>query len=520
MSPSISAAVIDHGSLPEFMISIIRFLYYFSTGYLYSYGEDKSTICSPDVFRGCAMFHVSKRPSAVAISCCCLFILLLCVARVVAEETAPDTVRIGSIEVQPGAHTSLPIYLQNSAPVTGYCIPLHYNHMLLRCDSVTFSGTRTDDQFRTAINVNQATGEFILAAIAGSTSRLESGTGPVAELWVTADTTVADTLVLIDGAFYPPAARLHLVDASAHSAEPHFQSGSIYITEDLRGDANEDNRVNIADAVFLISYIFKDEDAPLTLTSGDANSDGKINIGDAVYIVNFIFRDGPPPGTLRSITRQPVILTFYTGILDDAQTVEIALESYVPVGGVQIEFTKSRPGNIGEAVTVGRCGNLQLFCFESESIVRIGLIDLNSGQPIPSGQGAIVRMPLDDNSNLEVASVVVSDQYGYQLPVKIRQGLSGQPPSSSSLDFNRPNPFNPSTIIDFAVSNPGWVTISIYNVLGQKIRTLTDRRYDAGRYRVSWDGLADGGGPAASGIYFYKMQSPGYIQTRKMVLLR
>ena len=53
--------------------------------------------------------------------------------------------------------------------------------------------------------------------------------------------------------------------------------------------------VNVADAVFLISYVFKGGPAPVPKNAGDANNDGWVNIGDAVYVINYVFHGGPPP---------------------------------------------------------------------------------------------------------------------------------------------------------------------------------------------------------------------------------
>jgi hypothetical protein len=61
------------------------------------------------------------------------------------------------------------------------------------------------------------------------------------------------------------------------------------------GDANGDGQANVADAVFLINYVFKSGPAPSPMESGDANCDGAVNVGDAVYEINYIFKGGPDP---------------------------------------------------------------------------------------------------------------------------------------------------------------------------------------------------------------------------------
>jgi len=93
-------------------------------------------------------------------------------------------------------------------------------------------------------------------------------------------------------------------------------------------------------------------------------------------------------------------------------------------------------------------------------------------------------------------------------------------PHSFSLGQNRPNPFNPSTVVDYSVARKSQINISVFNILGQRVKTLVDREADAGQYQAVWDGADDNGNQVASGIYFYKMSTAGFVETRKMVLMR
>jgi hypothetical protein len=63
----------------------------------------------------------------------------------------------------------------------------------------------------------------------------------------------------------------------------------------LCGDSNGDNVINLGDAVFIISYVFKSGPAPEPLPAGDANCDGEVNVADGVYVINYVFKSGPPP---------------------------------------------------------------------------------------------------------------------------------------------------------------------------------------------------------------------------------
>jgi len=93
-------------------------------------------------------------------------------------------------------------------------------------------------------------------------------------------------------------------------------------------------------------------------------------------------------------------------------------------------------------------------------------------------------------------------------------------PDQFSLSDNYPNPFNPETRIGYFVPRSCRLKLEIFNVLGQKIRTLLDEDQAAGENEVVWDGRDENGGEAASGVYFYRLTAEESVQTKKMVLIR
>lgn len=94
-------------------------------------------------------------------------------------------------------------------------------------------------------------------------------------------------------------------------------------------------------------------------------------------------------------------------------------------------------------------------------------------------------------------------------------------PQNYSLHQNFPNPFNPLTSIKFDLPDNGWVTLEIYNLLGQKMKTLIDRELNAGYHAVAWNGKNDHGLRVSAGVYLYRIKtSSGFIQVRKMALLK
>ena len=93
-------------------------------------------------------------------------------------------------------------------------------------------------------------------------------------------------------------------------------------------------------------------------------------------------------------------------------------------------------------------------------------------------------------------------------------------PRGYVLHDNYPNPFNPETTISFLVPEPASVKIDIYNVMGQQIATLLNSTVETGYHEVNWNGTNRSGKRVADGVYFYRMEADGYVQSRKMLLLK
>jgi hypothetical protein len=93
-------------------------------------------------------------------------------------------------------------------------------------------------------------------------------------------------------------------------------------------------------------------------------------------------------------------------------------------------------------------------------------------------------------------------------------------PLTYKLSQNYPNPFNPTTAIDFSVPRSTRVQIEIFNIRGERVATLADREYAAGSYTVAWDGNSETGSQVSTGVYFYRLLSDNFSDTRKMVYLK
>lgn len=95
-------------------------------------------------------------------------------------------------------------------------------------------------------------------------------------------------------------------------------------------------------------------------------------------------------------------------------------------------------------------------------------------------------------------------------------------PVEFSLGRNFPNPFNPSTTIEYSIKEPGHVRLIVFNLRGESVRTLIDQEvaFPGNQRPISWDGANEYGHQVASGMYFYRLESGSDVQTMRMQLVR
>ena len=107
----------------------------------------------------------------------------------------------------------------------------------------------------------------------------------------------------------------------------------------------------------------------------------------------------------------------------------------------------------------------------------------------------------------------VSLTYPGKTPTSVR--TSPDRPSSFSLEQNYPNPFNPTTTISYELPANSFVSLKVYDILGNEVATLTNEKEDAGSYSVKFDGSK-----LASGVYFYRLTAGNFVNVKKLVLLK
>ena len=191
----------------------------------------------------------------------------------------------------------------------------------------------------------------------------------------------------------------------------------------------------------------------------------------------------------------------------------------------------------GNAALVGQIGsrlNIDGFVIPKYIPEYVELIGPTSGNLNPgNSEDFTVRLHGLDNV-LELDTTITANikitsndplHNPFLVPVTINLSPSGIEeewplPTTFEISSNYPNPFNPVTNIKFQLPQVSDVKLVVYNMLGQKIRTLVDGNKDIGYYNIQWDGKNENGRQVATGIYIYKFEAGNFIKSQKMILMK
>ena len=274
-----------------------------------------------------------------------------------------------------------------------------------------------------------------------------------------------------------------IVSNSAGDAFDVTEEGCVDFASLRNGDMNADGTTNVLDIVQLVGIILSGQYPNETeLFMGDINDDGLLNVLDVIILVSNILGDNL--GRTSPINQSTV--EFGNGI--------VRLSSDGEIAGIQL-YT------VGEYETVST--------------------NLPSGWLIQGGNGMIVMVNMDGSTlgkdivleytgNLTVVDALVADWSGTGMFAD-KQII----PTSFDLQPAYPNPFNPSTQVEFSVPYTSDVQLIVFNMLGQTVAELANGQYDSGTYSISWNA-----GEAVSGMYFIRINVGEYTQTQKVMLLK
>jgi len=325
---------------------------------------------------------------------------------------------------------------------------------------------------------------------------------------------------------------------------------TIYIfngtTMGLLGDVNLDDNVNILDILLMIDHILgrvtltglaftQGDIAPWTVGQPLPIPDGTINVLDLSVLQNIVLTGVYPSGTpvFKGLANQFEVvsnglqkmtpgmdakITFYL----TANGIAAEIESDKKVKGVQIELNDLR-SLIPSSSQMSSIFDQALY-YQNNGFLRMLSYD-GAAETIEPGLFVLSSLPfsLYDPQSIKVEQIIVADENNRAMPkVEIEIKYEGAPgmPLDYSLSQNFPNPFNPTTNVQFTVPQEGLVTIKVYDMLGQDVATLYSGNAIGGTYTLNWDGKDNSGNAVSSGSYIYKMTAGDFVQSKKMTFLK
>ena len=236
--------------------------------------------------------------------------------------------------------------------------------------------------------------------------------------------------------------------------------------------------------------------------------------------------------------------------------IQIDYSSDIDLGGYQFNLLSDGALTLGACPTTPddygftvSCGTdmVLAFSFDGTSVPANMSSDPLTTESGSRTYGTLVTLPVTVNTGFDAASIVVeaveasdgssrlvvSDSSGgavdadfHEAAWTVGQDWDGTldndmvSPIEFSLSDNYPNPFNPSTSIDFSIAEPSIVDLSIYDASGRLVRTLVSENKGVGAYTVNWDGTNNNGVTVSAGMYLYKINTESYVETKKMLLVK
>lgn len=285
---------------------------------------------------------------------------------------------------------------------------------------------------------------------------------------------------------------------------------SVYIR---RGDINLNRRpYEAADAVLFMCLFWWgigcfDTNLDEQIIQSDVNNDGiTMSVADLVLLIRIIMNDAQPVSKPSTSGFETVAHVERSG-----ETTRLSLDVGEDIAAVYLRAVGPPASPLKHSdITFPQepFGMGQI-----DDTVTMLLIDIENGEPV-LGPGRHVILE-SSTVDLQLTEIVVVDTYGREINV-VRKG--NLPPQGAVLSQSYPNPFNASTVIQFYLPTTTNWKLTVYNALGRSVRDYSGT--DNGLVTVEWNGLSPSGGVAASGVYFYRLETATDSQTKKMLLLK
>jgi hypothetical protein len=290
-----------------------------------------------------------------------------------------------------------------------------------------------------------------------------------------------------------------------------------------KGDVNGTGSISTLDATLILQYIVGIETGktellePAAAWAADVTGDGTISALDAAWILQYLAHKRTLP-TTPNILAKPVIASGTLGwgnlVAGDAGTMTLPMK----VTGASNIYSVQFKANIGTLKVSDLKANLPKDWMISWHAADGKLMVAAAGvSPINDGTIATICFQVEKDQKPEKieADVLMNES--------TTQALSAQVaalPTQFALENNYPNPFNPTTTIKYQLPEDVRVTVTVYNIQGQVVRTLVSEDQKAGYYTIQWDGRSEAGMTVATGIYIYRIDAGSFVTAKKMVMMK
>jgi hypothetical protein len=283
-------------------------------------------------------------------------------------------------------------------------------------------------------------------------------------------------------------------------------------------DFNGDGVVSLGDLVLLGSEWALTSTSANYVINYDLNKDGSVGLGDLVILGSkwntagkVAAKSAPMPGVALDLTANRNEAT-------NMMFVNVNAKDVTGINGVA--FSLKYDTNLYEFAkdSVAGLGTISLANENTAGVIDIASVYVNEqfGGTITLGFKAKGRTS-DMNVTMTNTEVSLNGTIGSVNDLKV---VLKAIPKVFALSQNFPNPFNPTTTIEYQIPTAGNVSLVIYNLAGQKVRTLVNETKAPSYYKVIWDGRNESGSTVATGTYFYKLVSGNYSKIVKMTLIK
>ncbi len=433
------------------------------------------------------------------------------------------TLRIDTLTSFSGKVVEVDIFLKNKFDISEFNLLVRIDPSVLIPLGVDREGTLSENlaDFDYHINDNGITGNIRITGLAYDENPIVEGEGILCRLrlQISSDLNFVgqhvsisfvsmfsadNTFVLEDGTL--------IDDSEINLFDGYIIIGSSGVQ--MLGDINLNNiAYEISDAVYFSNFFISPTLYPMNdqqILNSDINRDGYApSIADLVLLITIITGEADRP-TAKANTHMSKIVA---ELSRDETGTYLYFDAPVDIGGLHVRFAgedieQISPVNLTDMDMMNNSRSGQLNC----------LLISYSQEFLQIGENRAIKLSDEKDIDIYIDEINISDINGNALQVE--KSDPAVLPTNFELLQNYPNPFNPVTEIRFSLTEPSWVTLNVYNILGQTVTTLTDQEYPAGLHSIIWNSTDQSGNPVASGVYLYRIDTGEHSASKKMVLLK